>query len=123
MQYDPSAEPANRYVKNPKPLDDKKTKQLEKYCIDICTALGYDFNTLEFAVRAGIPYAIDYMNPAPDCDYYSVTPPNFEWVVNKVTEMVIDHALHRQPYTGEFRWSQFLNGVESNLPKPRSTKK
>ena len=123
MQYDPGAEPADRYVKNPKELDAKKIRQLEKYCIDICTALGYDFNTLEFAVRDGIPYAIDYMNPAPDCDYYSVTPPNFEWVVDKVTEMAIHRALNHRPYSGELRWSKFLNGVENNEPKAKTAKK
>ncbi|MBL7958609.1 hypothetical protein JNL27_00070 [bacterium] len=123
MQFDPGAEPVNRYVKNPTPLDEKKAKQIEKYCVDICTALGYDLNTLEFAVREGIPYAIDYMNPAPDCDYYSVTPPNFEWVVDKVTEMAIDRALHHQPYAGELRWNHFLNGKESDMPKPRTAKK
>ncbi len=34
--------------------------------------LGYDFNTVEFAVRDGIPYAIDFCNPAPDADVNSV---------------------------------------------------
>jgi glutathione synthase/RimK-type ligase-like ATP-grasp enzyme len=123
MQYDPGAEPANRYVKNPTALDAKITKQIEKYCTELCKALGYDFNTLEFAVRDGIPYAIDYMNPAPDCDYYSVTPPNFEWVVDKVTEMAIDRALNHRPYSGELRWSQFLNGPQHDSQKVRSTTK
>ncbi len=123
MPYDPGAEPANRYVKNPKELDPKMIKRLEKYCIEICKALGYDFNTLEFAVRDGIPYAIDYMNPAPDCDYHSVTPPNFEWVLEKVTEMAIGRALNPKPNTGELCWSRFLNGRESQEPKLRSSKK
>lgn len=123
MQYDPGAEPANRYVKNPVALNAKMTKQIENYCTDICNALGYDFNTLEFAVRDGVPYAIDYMNPAPDCDYYSVTPPNFEWVVDKVTEMAIDRALNHKPDSGELRWSQFLNGAQQISRKQRPTTK
>jgi len=59
----------------------------------INTALGYDLNTVEFAVRNGIPYAIDYMNPAPDCDYNSVTAVNFEWVLDAVARFAIDCAL------------------------------
>ena len=44
-------------------------------------ALGYDMNSIEFAMRDGVPYAIDFMNPAPDMDIYSLTPTYFEWAV------------------------------------------
>ena len=52
----------------------------------MCRALGYDLNTVEFAVEGGVPYAIDFMNPAPDADINSVGQENFEWVVNAVAE-------------------------------------
>lgn len=58
----------------------------------ICKAFGYDMNTVEFAVRNGIPYAIDFMNPAPDFDIYSLTPFYFEWVVNKMADLCINLA-------------------------------
>ncbi len=47
------------------------------WCSDARTlvrALGYDMNSIEFAIRDGMPYAIDFMNPAPDMDIYSLTP-------------------------------------------------
>ena len=59
----------------------------------ICVALGYDLNTVEFAVEDGIPYAIDFLNPAPDADYHSVGPENFEWIVNAVADLAIEKAL------------------------------
>jgi hypothetical protein len=31
--------------------------------LKLCRALGYDLNTVEFAVEDGVPYAIDFMNP------------------------------------------------------------
>ena len=31
-------------------------------------------NSVELAVRDGVPYAIDFMNPAPDMDVNSLTP-------------------------------------------------
>ena len=40
--------------------------------LTLCRALGYDLNTVEFAVEDGVPYAIDFMNPAPDADVNSV---------------------------------------------------
>ena len=46
-------------------------------CLTLCRALGYDLNTVEFAVQDGIPYAIDFLNPAPDADFHSVGPDNF----------------------------------------------
>ena len=44
-------------------------------------ALGFDMNTCEFAIRDGVPYAIDFLNVAPDMDYHSVGPHYFVWVV------------------------------------------
>lgn len=63
----------------------------------ICRAFGYDMNTVEFAVRDGVPYAIDFMNPAPDFDVNSLTPFYFEWVVKQMADLCIslakgDHA-------------------------------
>jgi hypothetical protein len=56
----------------------------------LCAVLGYDMNTVEFAVRDGIPYAIDFMNCAPDADRVSVGDANFEWVVSNMAEVLID---------------------------------
>ncbi|HWA57897.1 MAG TPA: hypothetical protein VG692_11630 [Gemmatimonadales bacterium] len=58
----------------------------------IVRALGYDMNTIEFAVRGGVPYAIDFMNPAPDMDIYSLGPSYFEWVVTHMADLVIQLA-------------------------------
>ena len=55
----------------------------------LCRALGYDLNTVEFAVEDGVPYAIDFMNPAPDADLESVGQENFDWIVNAVADLAI----------------------------------
>jgi hypothetical protein len=57
--------------------------------LTIVRALGYDMNSIEFAVRDGVPYAIDFMNPAPDMDINSLTPHYFEWAVQKMADMAI----------------------------------
>ena len=61
--------------------------------LKLCRALGYDLNTVEFAVEDGVPYAIDFMNPAPDAGLESVGPENFRWIVDAVAEMAIERAL------------------------------
>lgn len=57
--------------------------------LTLCRALGYDMNTVEFAVKDGIPYAIDFMNPAPDMDINSLTPSYFDWVVEHMADLAI----------------------------------
>ncbi len=71
-------------------------------------ALGYDLNTVEFAVRDGIPYAIDFTNPAPDADIWSVTEPYFNWVTERVADMLIDYALNGPATARYHRWSKWL---------------
>jgi hypothetical protein len=73
----------------------------------LCRALGYDLNTVEFAVEKDVPYAIDFMNPAPDADVHSVGEENFEWVVNAVAELACRKALEAAA-PRELRWATFL---------------
>jgi hypothetical protein len=61
-------------------------------------ALGYDMNSMEWAVKDGVPYAIDFMNPAPDMDVNSLTPHYFEWVVKGMADMAI--RLAKEPRGG-----------------------
>ncbi len=72
-------------------------------------ALGYDMNSMEWAIRGGIPYAIDFMNPAPDMDVYSLTPVHFEWVVSHMADLAI--RLAKQPLAvATPSWESFLKG-------------
>ncbi|NNE45663.1 MAG: hypothetical protein HKN37_03285 [Rhodothermales bacterium] len=91
MKYNPAAPGPMRYKDvSPGPIEPELLKELETDVLAICTALGYDMNTVELAVRDGIPYAIDFMNPAPDADYNSVGPENFEWVVRTTAKYLVD---------------------------------
>ena len=110
MQYDPKAPHAERYVKNPAPLDPEMKSRLNRDCLTICKALGYDLNTVEFAVENGVPYAIDFMNPAPDAGIESVGQVNFDWIVKNVAALAVQKALSDEAPQSEYRWSNFLNG-------------
>ena len=78
----------------------------------LCRALGYDLNTVEFAVEDGIPYAIDFLNPAPDADIHSVGQENFDWIVNAVAEMAVKKALSDENPVRELRWASFLSDAK-----------
>ena len=91
---------AERYVQNPPAYDKKLLKRVERDALTLCRALGYDLNTVEFAVEDGIPYAIDFMNPAPDAALDSVGQANFEWIVREVADLAIAKAKKRHKIPG-----------------------
>ena len=71
-------------------------------------ALGYEMNTIEFAVKDGIPYAIDFLNPAPDFERDRITEFYFKHVVDRMARLVIDRALHGTPANSWPRWEEML---------------
>ena len=109
MPYDPRAAFQDRYVKRPPAYDPKLLERVEHDARLICRALGYDLNTVEFAVEDGVPYAIDFMNPAPDADLHSVGQENFDWIVGRVAELAVKRTIEPPPAV-EYRWDKFLMG-------------
>lgn len=82
--------------------------QLEAFTIALNRALGYDFNTVEFAVKDGVPYAIDFCNPAPDADPQSVGEANFRWYTEKSASYALDRAIAAHPGADNLRWGTFV---------------
>jgi glutathione synthase/RimK-type ligase-like ATP-grasp enzyme len=120
MPYDPRRPHHERYVKDGPAYDKKLLKRVEQDALKLCQALGYDLNTVEFAVEDGVPYAIDFMNPAPDADLHSVGHANFDWIVREVADLAIAKA-KAAPMHLELRWSSFLNA--ETAPAKKSARK
>jgi hypothetical protein len=110
MKYDPNQPHHLRYARDGSGVSPEMHGHLVRDCLTLCRALGYDFNTVELAVQDGVPYAIDFLNPAPDADVHSVGEENFEWVVENVAQLAIDKALSKERSNGEMRWNTFLSG-------------
>ncbi|HEY7210989.1 MAG TPA: hypothetical protein VH477_12005 [Bryobacteraceae bacterium] len=110
MKYDPRLPHHLRYVKDGRASSSALQERIERDCLTLCRALGYDFNTVEFAVENDVPYAIDFLNPAPDADVHSVGEANFEWVVENVAQLAIDKALSEEEPETDLHWSRFLQG-------------
>lgn len=123
MRYDPKQPHENRYVKPNAPPPPALEQRIINDSLTICRTLGYDMNTIEFAVRDGVPYAIDFLNPAPDADYHSVGPENFTWIVNAVAEFAVKTALNHTREVKELRWAAFLNDASGQTPAPKVTAK
>jgi glutathione synthase/RimK-type ligase-like ATP-grasp enzyme len=110
MPYDPTKSylSGEQYINNPNYLTTELAERITKDVRTICRALGYDINTVEFAIKDGVPYAIDFMNPAPDAELISVGEFYHNWVTNAVTEMVFKRLseARQQPL---YRWDALLN--------------
>lgn len=119
MPYEPRNPHHLRYdsqIKAQGPAAKKLLETVHDYVMRLNLALGYDFNTVEFAVRDGIPYAIDFCNPAPDADVNSVGQENFDWVVEAAATMAIERAKAAKPGQTNLTWGTFVGaGVNDNM--------
>jgi glutathione synthase/RimK-type ligase-like ATP-grasp enzyme len=108
MQYDPRQPHHLRYVRGGMKSEKKMLQKVEEGVLALNNALGYDFNTVEFALRDGVPYAIDFCNPAPDADINSVGQDNFDWIVENAANMAIDKAKNHKEGKTNLTWGTFI---------------
>src|SRR5438477_285630 len=86
-------------------------EKVEQGVVRLNEYLGYDLNTVEFAIRDGVPVAIDFCNPAPDAEAANVGQANFEWVVEAVSEMAIRKAREHKSGRDNLSWGKFLQAA------------
>jgi len=104
-----------RYLVEHAYLDSELGARIVRDAQTLNTALGYEMNTIEFAVQDGVPYAIDFLNPAPDFERDRITPHYFELVLEKMTALVIDRALSGKPSQSWPRWAE-MTGLAAGSP-------
>lgn len=114
MPYEPRNPHHLRYVADFKPSEEKR-KEMEDIVLRINHYLGYDFNTVELALRDGVPYAIDFCNPAPDADLKSVGQENFDWVVETVANYAIERAQAQVDEKDNLTWGKYIKHSSSNM--------
>jgi len=107
MSYEPRNPHHLRYVADFKPSPER-LKQMTDIVLRINEYLGYDFNTVELAVRDNVPFAIDFCNPAPDAERASVGDENFEWVVETSANYAIEKALAHKEGVDNLTWGEYI---------------
>ena len=120
MKYDPRE---RKYLVEHEHLSPELGRRIVEDSLTLVRALGYDMNSMEWAVRDGVPYAIDFMNPAPDMDIYSLTPHYFEWAVSRMADLAIrsgeGDSIRRasrgaaSSCSGDASWTRSLGGGEA----------
>ena len=113
MSYEPRNPHHLRYVADFKPSAER-LKQMTEIVLRINKYLGYDFNTVELALRDGVPYAIDFCNPAPDADIKSVGQENFDWVVETAATFAIEKAQSNKPGADNLTWGEYVKRGSNN---------
>ncbi len=106
--WDPTRPHHLRYTEAAFSYGDGLEKLMIEQAREINRALGYDMNTVEFAIRNGVPYAIDFTNTAPDFDRNSLTGDHFDWVVEKMTDLAIQRANEAPPEAPAVSWKQLI---------------
>ena len=101
MPYEPRNPHHLRYVADFAPSAEK-LKEMESIVLRI------NQYTVELALRDGVPYAIDFCNPAPDADLKSVGADNFEWVVETAANYAIEKALSVTPGIDNLTWGEYV---------------
>ncbi len=118
MPYDPRKPylSGEQYINDPHYLAPELAERVAADVRTLCRALGYDLNTVEFAIKDGVPYAIDFMNPAPDAELVSVGEFYHNWVTNGVVDLVFKRLAEAQP-APRYRWDALLNPQPINEPQ------
>lgn len=111
MKYDPSQRLYHEVHDFSPELHDRMVRD----ALALCTALNYDMNTVEFAIKGGVPYAIDFMNPAPDMDVNSLGRKHFDWMVTHMADMTIRLAKSKEATADRYFWGK-------SAKKPSKTK-
>jgi glutathione synthase/RimK-type ligase-like ATP-grasp enzyme len=115
MSYEPRNPHHLRYSADFKPSAER-IRQMEDIVLRINNYLGYDFNTVELAIRDGVPYAIDFCNPAPDAERTSVGEENFEWVVENAANYAIERAMEQKDGQDNLTWGEFIKRSAAGRP-------
>lgn len=115
MSYEPRNPHHLRYAADFKPSEEK-INMMTDIVIKINQYLGYDFNTVELALRDGVPYAIDFCNPAPDADIKSVGQENFDWVVETAANYAIEKALEQEDGKDNLTWGEYIKRSANGQP-------
>jgi hypothetical protein len=115
MPYEPRNPHHLRYVASFH-TSEEEYRMMEEIVLRINHFLGYDFNTVELAMRDGVPYAIDFCNPAPDADVRSVGEENFAWVVETAANYAIERAQAHREGLDNLTWGEYIKRSAAKTP-------
>lgn len=101
IKYDPKL---RRYEVDHEHLTSELGAWIVGDSLKLVRTLGYDMNAIEWAIRDGVPYVIDFLNLAPEIDRIALTAFYFDRLVEMSADMVIKMAKDPRPQLDELGW-------------------
>jgi glutathione synthase/RimK-type ligase-like ATP-grasp enzyme len=103
-------------------LDSQLGARVVKDAQTINEALGYEMNSIDFAIKDGIPYAVDLANAVPEFERERITEFYFTHIVDRMARLVIDRALNGSIANTWPRWREMagLEETGDNTAPPAS---
>jgi len=98
-KYDPVA---RSLIWHPKHLTPDEGREIIDFCIKLNRALDYDFNTVEFALKSGKAYAIDFWNTVPEVEPRDMPQEYYFWVIDKLSNFILVSSFH--PHQTRYIW-------------------
>lgn len=112
MRYTPRPVYGNNYLPEHN-FSDSLAELMVESTLRLNQAFGYDMNAVEFAIKDDVPYAIDFMNPAPDMDLNSLGRVHFDWMVRTMADVMIGYALDAGAQTrARYQWGRLAQAID-----------
>ena len=92
ISYDPGKPHNYRYSSKPPELSPELKNILENDGIKMAEATSFDFNAIDFAIRDGVPYAIELLNPVPRIDKEFMRDEDYSWILETSADLLINAA-------------------------------
>lgn len=122
LKYNPSKPRHLRYSKEAVKIDEKLKTEMESVCVKISNAIGLEFNAVDFAIRDGVPYAIQFFNPVPRIEQAYMRDEDFNTLVSLTADYLIKLASQRQRKLKNLNWTEIFSEYEPEPEKKKTVK-
>ncbi|HEX6924230.1 MAG TPA: hypothetical protein VF167_02285 [Longimicrobiaceae bacterium] len=104
FEYDPVE---RRFRAGAEPLPPELSAWLAAASRRLVRATGYDMNAVDWAVRGGVPYAVDLMNPVPELGEHQIGTAAFRWAISNLADLAIRLARKAPPDHATPGWARY----------------
>lgn len=117
VDYDPRKPMHLRFSDQPVSIEPEIEKEITRIAIKICSALGFDFNAVDIALKGDTYYVMSFLNPVPLIEKSFMKSEDFNWLVATTGDFIINLAQEGKYIPSEYTWSKYLKGPKTP-PKP-----
>lgn len=115
VRIDPQQPGGQRTMTEVPRLDAALEDRIAKECLTLTGALGYEMCSIDLSLRGGVPSVVDGVNPVPEADYYALGAESFSWIIDAVSELIIQRLRAPRSAKEPYRWTTYLSPSPQHL--------